>query len=245
MKTFKFIVVVLSAITLCTKFSSCNNDEPAKGDNGLVLNEKRLVKIVNEWDERLYEYDNQGRLIKDKHGDYFWTDDAIKYFFNNYSEYFYLENSLITNTKYKTFTYNQSNRLSKIINSKDDFTINFLWDNDKLISINEEYDNNYVNDNDITITYDKICKKGYFPIFYFLYFGDHFGYCEDFFTAQPEILGVRTKQLPAIVHGGRYNEHTRTLAYEFDKEGYISKIIINKVDYDGESYTSTYILTWK
>ena len=46
----------------------------------------------------------------------------------------------------------------------------------------------------------------------------------DMTMAHPELFGLRTKQLPATASGGVYSQ-TLTFEYEFDKEGYISRIL--------------------
>ena len=82
------------------------------------------------------------------------------------------------------------------------------------------------------MTYGTSCKKGYFPLF---------AYCMDdvdrsmlLFTANPEIAGMKTNQLPTAFYGN----HT---TYEFNKEGYISKISLNRAD----GVSLVYTLTWE
>ena len=60
---------------------------------------------------------------------------------------------------------------------------------------------------------------------------------EVLFMAHPEIAGMRTNQLPNTYSPG---DEEFSLTYEYDKEGYISKIKTK------DSYGSaTYTLTWK
>ena len=58
--------------------------------------------------------------------------------------------------------------------------------------------------------------------------------------AHPEIAGMRTNQLPNTYSYSRYDEEF-SLTYEYDKEGYISKIKLK----DNDGNTDTYTLTWK
>ena len=71
------------------------------------------------------------------------------------------------------------------------------------------------------------------------------------YCAHPELLGLRTKQLPKSATRNRtYNDTgykssiTALFSYEFDKDGYISKITIIET-YEGETSTDTYLLTWE
>ena len=68
--------------------------------------------------------------------------------------------------------------------------------------------------------------------------GDKLPDSNDITVVHPELFGLRTKQLPATVCGGR-DSVAETFAYEFDKDGYISKIIVS-----GRNKWS-YTLTWK
>ncbi|MBR5002239.1 MAG: DUF4595 domain-containing protein [Bacteroidaceae bacterium] len=121
-------------------------------------------------------------------------------------------------------------------------SITLRWDNDKLISVTEEDENTYTNSKEIydyTFTYDQTCKKGYFPL-YMCYLGrDEVPDSDDITIVHPELFGLRTKQLPATVCGGPYSV-AETFAYEFDKDGYISKIIVTS-----GIYKWSYTLTWK
>ena len=58
------------------------------------------------------------------------------------------------------------------------------------------------------------------------------------FIAHPEIAGMRTNQLPDTYTS---DDDEISLSYEYDKEGYISKIKLENADGD----TDTYTLTWK
>ena len=59
--------------------------------------------------------------------------------------------------------------------------------------------------------------------------------------AQPQIAGMRTTQLPSsITWVDRYETDASTITYEFDNEGYISRLNIKE-----GSNTYTFTLTWK
>ena len=101
---------------------------------------------------------------------------------------------------------------------------------------------------DATLNYGQSCKKGYFPFIAYMIGGR-----DIIFMAHPEIAGMRTNQLPTSVtwtekdyYTGKTESSTSTLTYEFDKEGYISKIIGKETDSDdGSTETYTYTLTWQ
>ena len=66
--------------------------------------------------------------------------------------------------------------------------------------------------------------------------------CE-LFIAHPEIAGSLTTQLPASITETSKNHGSEKaiITYEFDKDGYISKILIKAAD----GSTETYTLTWQ
>lgn len=238
--------MALVAILLCVNFTSCSKDdgpteEPEEG--GVVVRGKKLIKITGTYKGEVetysFNYDNNGRLIKAEYKEdtytesyqFIWGDDVIKVSRVNGSSFtLNLNNKLVRNSDNgATFSYNSSN---KFIKGKDNYNeINVIWDGDKLVSISDQ-------DADATLTYDnKSCKKGYFPLS-----ASMIGFCSEMlFMAHPEIAGMRTTQLPSsITWVDRYETDARTLTYEFDNEGYISKINI-KVG----SNTYPFTLTWK
>lgn len=217
-----------------------------------------------------FSYDNNGRLItateKYVEEDYSstdtyqftWGDDAIKVTETSTDEYSYggnyssteiytliLRNGLVQYEDYDgdgdtgTYTYNSSNRIIKFSDGED-WEETAIWDGDKLVSVSDD-------DNDGTLTYgNKSCSKGYFP---FISTIIEAGECGVIYMAHPEIAGMRTTQLPATTtwiytdYTGQTESETSTMTYEFDQEGYISKIIGNNTDSDGSTYT--YTLTWQ
>ena len=90
---------------------------------------------------------------------------------------------------------------------------------------------------DVTYTYGNVsCEKGYYPLFSE----------EPIERVHPEIFGIRTKQLPIssknVFRGNnRENDYSETYTYEFNAEGYISKINVRQNDGGTYSYT----LTWR
>ena len=68
MKTFRLIGMALLAVVTCLNFTSCSdddNEEPERNDDGIVTNQKRLVRIYsNNVGEYIHDfiYDSKGRL---------------------------------------------------------------------------------------------------------------------------------------------------------------------------------------
>ena len=256
MKTFRLIGAALLAVLMCANFASCSKDDDANTDTGgedVVVGEKKLVKMVSNEETYTFSYDDEGRLnsatYNDSDGDienskFIWGDDAVvvKYEYedgdgDNHTETYTLKNGLVQSWSADyhngyhtegTYYYNSSNRLIKAAFTHHlGYTVNAVWDKDKLVSVdtNDTYE--------AILTYGETCKKGYFPLI-----SDVIGLGDVLFMAHPEIAGMHTNQLPNTYSYADDEEFS--LTYEYDKEGYISKIKMK--DNDG---TDTYTLTWK
>ena len=270
MKTLRFIGMALFAVLMCVNFTSCSssNDDPTEGpEEGGGVSGKKIAKIIGtdntESEIYTFSYDSKERLTEATYVQeydngkntykyiyqFIWGDDAIKVIEkydsgNSGNTTLTLKNGLVQHEDYNdegvgTFTYNSSNRLIKFSDGED-WINTAIWDGDKLVSISEY-------EEECTLTYGKSCKKGYFP---FVASMIGLGESEILYMAHPEIAGVRTTQLPTSItwiydgYGGTKSE-TSTMEYEFDKEGYISKIVGKKTDSDGSTDTFTYTLTWQ
>ena len=252
MKIFRFFGMALVAACMSVNFTACSSDDGSDGEGGCI-NEKKLTKIVSgEEAYTAFSYDNQGRVVEvvDVYGSagwtatdvyqYTWCDDAI--LVNKQSEidvprnksYTYnIDNGRVYNTDkdedIESFYYNNSNRLSQIKSTWR--TYNYFWSGDKLMAI----------DDGVKFTYKESCSKGFSPIFVESISS------EPLLIVHPEIIGCRTKQLPATKtetwdDGDGYGEKTEVLTYSytFDNEGYISKIeVVNNRE------KLTYTLTWE
>ena len=254
-------VLMCTNFTSCSE-----DDDPTevKNENGIVTSGKKLVKIVGKSENGsysenyTYSYDNKGRLVaatvmegeenysSTETFDFIWGDDVIKVtktcpssnstYTENYT--LTLKNGLVQYEDYGygtgTYAYNSKNRFIEFSDVEYEWrTITAIWDGDKLAAISED-------DNEGKLTYGKTCSKGYFP-FIATIIGA--GECQVLFMAHPEIAGMRTSQLPQSItwthtddYSGKTDSSTHTFTYEFDKEGYISKI--------NSEYT-TYTLVWE
>lgn len=239
MKTLRMSGIALIVIVMGVSLASCSKDDkPSKDEEEVTINEKKITKIIAEsesWKEtRTFDYDDKGRLIESTETDenggeirtrnyqYVWGDDAIQVSSDDGSSYLLsLDNGLLqSSSDGKTFTYNNSNRITGVNGTT---TTTAIWDADKLVSINKN-----------TLTYEKTCKKGYFPNIATLIDDDYY----NLFVAHPEIVGAHTRQLPSsLIRGGKATD----ISYEFDKEGYISKVTLESPS--GAKQIATY--TWE
>ena len=252
MKFFRFLGMAVIAVCMCANFTACSKDGDGSEGGGSSVSEKKLVRIVYNYGDSgetyKFSYDKQGRVVESQCGDeyenwkseYIWGNNTLQVDTNysrtipvhpdlsgtsEYSEVYTIENGLVLKCTCEDevyyYSYDNTGRWNK----------DMTWDGDKLIL-------EYKGDNKYKYNYTGLtCKKGYLP---------NFNVGEPLFIAHPELVGIQTKLLPTSatytnfidpsIAGGTVN-----YKYEFDSEGYISKIT-EKYD-DGE--TVTYTLTWE
>ncbi len=251
MKTFRFFGAAILAVAMCVNFTSCG-EEPfgnggGNGDGDVTTGSKKLTKIISEDDgDYRFEYDNEGHLVTATHiytydngvdietetsvYEFVWGDDAIRVKKGDYQNYtLTLSNGLVQSGDDKTYSYNNSNRFVKGVSEYSTTTV--IWDGDKMVNFEEEeqYGNNW----EVSLTYGETCKKGYMPMIpYFIDFG-----CEVLFMAHPEIVGMRTNQLPTTY---KTEDGTISMTYTLDKEGYVSEMTAKF-----GSKSMTYKFTWE
>ena len=254
MKTFKFIGLALAAILMGMSLSSCNKEDSSENEGAEDLaNEKKIVKFVESWgsDEELevessftFKYDDKGRLVEVISSEsglqfsYAWGDNLISRARpeNSKVDNITLNNGLVTSHNIYdgnlTYTYNKSNRL--VAADGRHYKLDFVWDNDKLVRIS--YDDAYQD-----IVYEGTCKKGYCPTISYIINDQEYLYFLN--ILQPDCVGLRTNKLPkySVYHGDDGDTDTETYAYEFDKDGYISKLTVTFED--GDVCVQEY--TWK
>lgn len=221
MKTLKAFGMAAIAVLMGVGVASCSKDENPKGKDDFSK-EKKLVKLVSkdknggDLEVFTFKYDGKGRLIESTgsfdHGEYSWTN-----------QYSWGDNTIVCDgveapikdgvIQTPMFAYNSSNRVILY----GDATI--VWEGDKIVSMSS-----YIGSN-MTFIYGEPCKKGYSPLLPYIM-------CEyqELFYAHPELIGARTKQLPIKIGNV-------SVTYEFDNDGYITKIYLNQ--------SSPMILTWE
>lgn len=245
-------------VFLCAHFAACS-----KATTDATAREKRITKIVSEYifngltDESsiTFKYDSRGRLAESSamgksymsewssewssEVTYKWTDTAIIYTENYEYEnipyvyewtYILLSNGLVGTLDYgagysEDLSYNADGRYNA-------FGL-WVWEGDKLMCTYSDYMSVY--------TYGEPCKSGYAPLFTV--------YDNSLFLVHPELIGVRTKQLPiGCTHTGYFDKeaapYSTTYEYEFDAEGYVVKIVRTNI-FDNYSHIYTDIFTWE
>ena len=227
---------------MCVTFISCNKEGDSNGD---FSNQKKIVKFVETWDEEnpnIYSlhYDDDGRLIRvtsvDENGDsideiwtFIWGDDVIIERIDEWQYSIILENGLIQSSTFDSgqeYTYNKSNRVIELkYNGHGSEIKRCVWDGDKLVMVSSDIIGTIY-------TYDETCRNGYSPLIGRFIDNDWLA------IAHPELIGARTNQLPATY--SRDDGLVSNYSYEFDSEGYVTKII--ETD-NGITYC-TYSLTW-
>lgn len=260
MKTLRKIGMALFAVLVSVNFTACSEEDDSTDGGGVVAGGKKLTKLVMtnsayaETETYTFSYDSKGQLINaisifECEGERYtsdyqliWGDDAIK-ISERYGEdvdYYtaILDKGLIERmdvnsgdyNNYCIMTYNQAKRLVKG-EEKDDYEVNAIWDGDKLMSISEDgYETTFV--------YQETQNKGYFPFYSMLM---DIIECDVLYMAHPELCGMRTTQLPASWTITNRNEtETMNATYEFNKDGYISKMNIKTGD-----GVNTFVLDWE
>lgn len=250
MKTFKLIGIALAAVYLCMNFSSCSKDDGPTEDpeeGGVVVSGKRLIKITSSWDDETdtctFNYDNNGRLIKAEYKEdnytetyqFAWGDNIIQEVTNEENITYTLKNGLIQDFGgMYSVIYNNTNRFISIKNISTNYGLSAtaIWDNDKLMSL--------TCDGESIFTYEGKTCKGFIP--YLTTFGMDLWYGDLLFMAHPEIIGMQTTQLPATQIG---DIDACSYSYEFDKDGYVSKVIEKYYLYGKLSRETIFSITWQ
>ena len=221
----------MMAVLMGVCLAACSKEDNSDVNEDFS-NEKKLVRIVSKDEDGedlevfTFEYDDKGRVIKSTgsfdYGEYAWTsnyawsDNNVIIIDDNYAVA--LENGRVkSNSDNESFTYNRSNRITQYVGKYDSASI--TWDGDKVVSLSS-----YIGSN-LKFVYGEPCKKGYCPLISYLIFEYN-----SLSMAHPELYGARSRQLPTMIGG-------ILLTYEFDDEGYITKIYLNQ--------STPMILTWE
>ena len=250
MKTFRFIGMALFAVLMCVNLASCSSsdDDPTE-EGGVVVSGKKIAKIVRVINDEYvqifsYSYDKKGRLAQKiiTNGvddptptikEFIWGDDVVKVISGTSTDTYIIENGRVRYCDDGFYSYNKSNRFI-YFEEKSEYPdiISAIWEDDKMVLFSDQDRDN------VKLTYEKSCAKGYFPIILVMPDFDL-----DLMITHPDLFGMRTVQLPAKrIETNRNNIETYSYTYEFDKEGYISKMTI-KGNEDNSLWT--YDLTWK
>ena len=253
MKRLRIISVAVMAAFVCANLVACS-----KETTDVPAGKKRITKIVSEdifngiTDESTitFKYDSEGRLIESSEKGtsymsewsseikYKWTDTAIvyteNYEYNNLPYTYEWTCTLLPNGKVGTLNDGYSNEdLTYNEDGRYDASGLWAWEGDKLMCTYSDYMSAY--------TYGETCKSGYAPL--------HTIYGSYLLLIHPELIGAQTNQLPiSCTHTGYFNKeaqpYSSTYEYEFDSEGYVTKIVRTDT-YDSYTHTFTDIITWE
>lgn len=274
MKISIVLKMTLIALILGVSFTSCSkedNDEPQATEKKLVKMTVEHTSIeIDASISYIFSYDTDGRLqeatINTILPDYINTH-RCKYVWNTHSiditdeespnsdltseleqlRYtMHISDGLVRALTYEeypsdnvSFNYDKSNRLQHTTDGSSN--IYCVWGNDKLISITE---NSISEESFTTFTYgESLPIKGYFPLVPYTFAID------PLFVAYPELIGTKTSQIFASITYKWTDTPDQTstchLENEFDKYGYISKVISeNKRNGDYVSKT-IYTFIWE
>ncbi len=270
MRTFRLIGMALLAVVVGVGFIACGDDEEdeiIKDDNGIVTNQKKLREIKYTHDDSYNDsygggstftflYDGEGRLttaIKEYNNDdeeeeitrYFWDNNTITYNYGTYT----LSDNLLREVDSRQLTYNSSKQLSRADleylyggGSSDIYT----WDGDKLVKYVEENrdSDGETNTYNYEYVYNGETCNGWFPNIEDESWNNVFE--EEYVCyAHPELVGMRSNQLPAQIlykriykdefYDERYqevckyestSEGTWKLEYTLDKDRYVESCVM-------------------
>lgn len=250
MRQFRFLGMALLALVMSIGFAACSSSDDGNSNSGGNAT-KKLVKITmiyndGDVDTETFSYDTDGNLKSYNDGEKSctlrWADNSVTAVWSTGKAYTCnLTNNLIENsTHYKAnYTYNNDKKLTKF-NRKPDvgegtLDYNFKWDGDKLM---EETQGSHC----ISFGYSGKTCKGFNPT---ILLSDAF-YSEPWCIACPELLGVKSNQLPDSYKW--YVNREAKITYTFDSEGYVTAFFVQADIIDGEEaiqWTETYKLTWE
>ena len=263
MRIFKLIGMALLAVVMSVNFTSCSDDdEPVKNDDGVITNQKQLVKLkmTDEDGESViteYSYDSKGKLLSanriesnySREYNITWGANKVIESTDEDAITYTLENGLITHTSDSNggdldntdFTYNANNQLVKLQYNEEEY-LSYTWQGEKLTKMAWNYDDEDTSE----LSYSGKSCKGYLPIM--VWSVDDL---RPLLEAHPELVGMRCNQLPDRIYSkGEYSESTDQYTYTFDKDGYVESCT-DEYTYKrlGTNETSTetiiYTFTWE
>lgn len=259
--------MALITIVMGVSLASCSKDDGSeKEDREEVSKEKKLKSMVRSLNEKsnldityTFDYDLNGRLTEAKcingsNNDitstktyrFTWGEGIITATVNeetyNPSKYntetyiLTIEDGLLKREEADnlsiTYSYS-SKRLANFsyVKPSYEFSHTYIWENDKLLTIVED---------NLTSTFTNWtqCKVGYSPV---QALRGYKGEIDALILAHPEIIGMRTKQLPTMEEWVDLKDAEFPYTYEFDSEGYVSKIT-ERTEWDD---LLTYKLSWE
>ena len=263
MRIFKLIGMALLAVVMSVNFTSCSDDdEPVKNDDGVITNQKQLVKLkmTDEDGESViteYSYDSKGKLLSanriesnySREYNITWGANKVIESTDEDAITYTLENGLITHTSDSDggdldntdFTYNANNQLIKLQYDEEDY-LSYTWQGEKLTKMAWSFSDEDIHE----LSYSGKTCKGYLPIM--VWSVDDL---RPLLEAHPELAGMRCNQLPDKIYSkDEIDETTEQYTYTFDKDGYVescTEVSTYKRLDNNETRTETtiYTFTWE
>lgn len=255
------------AVLMGVGFTSCGKDG---GDDTGVAKEKKLVKLVSPAQEKTFKYDAQGHLIEavDVYltagytvtDSYVWGEDKIDIARTMKvtatgedvapaeTVTVNLENGLATDVTgasillgATTLTYGSSGRLVDFKGFVSNLSLE--WNGDKLMSISDSVMG--MTGSVDTFTYEtNTVTKGYNPLVPTQITVNYL------FMAHPELAGIKTQYLPdrSVSDGSAAGSEyvwTSDYTYEFDEDGYVTKIADTNSVNGSETEDLIYTVVWE
>ena len=269
MQKIRKIVTALVVVFIGLGFSSCDKDSA-----DIVAKEKKLMKITYGDVVMTFNYDTQGRLteIVDKYASGGWVRNC-KYVWGENTVDFTLSiktSETATEAVYEepatlilkdglaaevvgtgmfmgeaTFTYGASYRLSQFVGLVSN--ISFEWNDDRMTFVRDGTATTAGSVYDISYTYkSNIVTEGYNPLIPMELSDKDNG----FFMAHPELAGVSSQRLPDSSVRRDWMGYfcyvwTYDYAYEFDEDGYVTKIIASYAVNGVEQTPIIYTMVWE
>ena len=236
MKTFRFLGVALITTLLSVNITSCNKEDEGPTGGNSIIGDKRITKLVTDYSTTTFVYDDKGRVVESQQNGevcpYIWGNNTIqREWFNGVNavqQIFTIKNGLVQKEECRDGYYNEI--FTYTYDSRGRWNKDMTWDGDKLVL-------EYIGDAKYKYNYTGLtCNKGYLPNFN----------TDELFTIHPELVGIQTTQLPTsairTITGGPSSGESGSVAYEyeFDEEGYITKVTEIFPD---ETYT--YTISWE
>ena len=192
MKTLRSISTAFYLVIMCTYFISCSEEELIINEDGIVINQKKLVEMemTDDYETVIWNffYDTQNRLTHIVKKDYdlknkeqtgstirniTWENSTISIKDGNESSIYTYDGDLIRNNTYTetprdgsyttSYIYKSSNQLHMIVDEYDGSIDNtFTWKDGKIIK--GEYTRNRSN-YEYEFSYSGKTCKGWFPLF--------------------------------------------------------------------------------
>lgn len=264
MKTFRLLGMALLAIVMCVNFASCSSDDDEEENNGgsTVVSGKLLLKMVGERTIRQFNYNEKKQLTSvsvtprennfntETRLDIEWLNSKVlvKTSDRSFEEeaYFTIQKGVVTRADVSegggvwtnNLTYDKDNHLIK---ASDAENCTWSWQNGNVVKFTR-YGNDGV-EKSSTFTY-YTDKENKHPVMDAKWMD--FGYAtatesaDLLFLVYPKLLGTPNKNLlksvTTVYPNGGESTQTTNFTYEFDSEGYPTKIII-QYEYGSESYT--------